>query len=151
MPAEALLLAGHERLCVVAVRSLEWTGGLDGEVWLQISTSTLTEYRLKNHTPADKCKQVIVCQWLRDKIDVTPDFLDSAWFLDGKHFYILAFWIIRINSSRAGYPQNWAIILYEVNCFDRPLPPWYHWTILGQGRQRAICENQHRTTCFKCL
>ena len=35
----------------------------------------------------------------------------------------------------------------EVHCLGCHLQIWHHWTILVQGWQRAVCDNQHRVIC----
>ena len=37
-----------------------------------------------------------------------------------------------------------AIALCEVHCLDCHLQTWHHWTIVVRGRERAVCDNQHR-------
>ena len=39
-------------------------------------------------TQADKDKKVVMCQWLCEKIDEGPDFLDDLWFSDETHFLL---------------------------------------------------------------
>ena len=34
-----------------------------------------------------------------------------------------------------------------MHCLGCHLQTWHHWTILVRGRQRAICDNQHRAIC----
>ena len=40
-------------------------------------------------TPDKMRKRVITHQWLYDKIDAVPDFLDNVWFSDEAHFLVL--------------------------------------------------------------
>ena len=34
-----------------------------------------------------------------------------------------------------------------MHCLGCHLQTWHHWTILVRGRQRAVCDNQHRAIC----
>jgi len=40
-----------------------------------------------------------------------------------------------------------AITLCEVHCLGCHLQTWHHWTILVRGRQRPVCDSQHRAIC----
>ena len=35
----------------------------------------------------------------------------------------------------------------EVHSLGRHIQAWRHWAILVRGRQRAVCDNQHRAVC----
>ena len=59
-------------------------------------------------------------------------------------------WPRRTISSGIAHPLSTsakAITLGEVHCLGRHLQTWHHWTILVRGRQRAVCDNQHRAIC----
>jgi len=59
-------------------------------------------YRIQikqNLTPKDMRKWVIMCQWLCDKIDAVPDFLDNVWFSDEAHFLLNSKNNIFVNSK----------------------------------------------------
>ena len=66
------------------------------------------------------------------------NFLSTQWSTDG---------------SRSSEPHTpWALsakanILCEVHCLVCRLQTWHHLTILVRGRQRAVCDNQHRAKC----
>jgi len=40
-----------------------------------------------------------------------------------------------------------AITLCELHYLGCHPQTWHHWTILVRGRQRAVCDNQHRAIC----
>ena len=48
--------------------------------------------------------------------------------------------------SQSGRPKSLRIP-HNVGCH---LQTWHHWTILVRGRQRAVCDNQHREMS-RCL
>ena len=59
-------------------------------------------------------------------------------------------WTLRATSSGVAHPwalSAKAITLCEVHCLGCHLQTWHHWTILVRGRQRAVCDNQHRAIC----
>ena len=145
-------LKNHDpKICVGEVRSLESTGSPWGEFWSQISTCILTGYRFKQKlTPDDMRKWVIMCQWFCDKIDAVPDFFDNVWFPDEAHFLLSGHVNSKNNIFWGSTPPDHCLqrpLHSEVHCLGCHLQIWHHWTILVQGWQRAVCDNQHRVIC----
>jgi len=73
------------------------------------------------------------------------------WFLDEAHFLLSGHMNSKNNIFWGSTPPE--------HCLQRPLhsvkctawvaisKTWHHWTILVRGRQRAVCDNQHRAIC----
>ena len=149
--SESLFSTAQASLCVGEVRSLESTGSPCEEFWSQISTCILPGYRLNKSLHLTPWGSQWSCgSKFATRLTLCQTLLTMFGFRTRNIFRCQVTWTLRTTSSGVVHPwalSAKAITLCEVHCMGCHPQTWHHWTILVRGRQRTVCDNQHRGIC----